>query len=34
MSVLNAFRFKLIGRIFSVVRRNEEFQKDYKKIAA
>ena len=34
MSVLNAVRFKLIGRIFSVVRRNEEFQKEYRKIAA
>jgi transposase len=34
MSVLNAVRFKLICRIFSVVKRNEEFQKDYKKIAA
>lgn len=34
MSVLNAVRFKLICRIFSVIRRNEAFQKDYKKIAA
>jgi transposase len=34
MSVLNAVRFKLVGRIFSVVRRNEEFQKEYGKIAA
>jgi transposase len=34
MSVLNAVRFKLICRIFSVVKRNEEFQKEYKKIAA
>lgn len=34
MSVLNAVRFKLIGRIFSVVRRNEEYQKEYRKTAA
>ena len=34
MSVLNAVRFKLICRIFSVIKRNEAFQKDYKKIAA
>lgn len=34
MSALNAVRFKLICRIFSVVKRNEEYQKDYKKIAA
>lgn len=34
MSVLNAVRFKLICRIFSVVKRGEEYQKDYKKIAA
>lgn len=34
MSILNAVRFKLICRIFSVVKRNEEFQKNYKKIAA
>jgi hypothetical protein len=34
MSVLNAVRFKLICRIFSVVKRNEEYQKEYKKIAA
>jgi transposase len=34
MSVLNAVRFKLIGRIFSVIKRNEEFQKEYRKIAA
>jgi len=34
MSVLNAVRFKLVCRIFSVVKRNEEFQKEYKKIAA
>jgi transposase len=34
MSVLNAVRFKLICRIFSVVRREEEYQKEYKKIAA
>ena len=34
MSVLNAVRFKLIGRIFSVIRRNEEFKKEYRKIAA
>jgi transposase len=34
MSVLNAVRFKLICRIFSVIKRNEEFQKEYKKIAA
>jgi|SRR5688572_4699448 len=34
MSVLNAVRFKLICRIFSVIKRNEEYQKDYKKIAA
>lgn len=34
MSVLNAVRFKLICRIFSVVKRNEEFKKEYGKIAA
>ena len=34
MSVLNAVRFKLICRIFSVVKRNEEFKKEYQKIAA
>jgi transposase len=34
MSVLNAVRFKLICRIFSVIKRNEEYQKEYKKIAA
>ena len=34
MSVLNAVRFKLICRIFAVVRREEAFQKDYRKIAA
>ncbi len=34
MSVLNAVRFKLILRIFSVIKRNEEYQKEYKKIAA
>jgi transposase len=34
MSVLNAVRFKLVCRIFSVVKRNEEFQKEYKKMAA
>lgn len=34
MSVLNAVRFKLIGRIFSVVKRDEEFKMEYKKIAA
>jgi transposase len=34
MSVLNAVRFKLICRIFSVVQRGEEYQKDYQKIAA
>jgi transposase len=34
MSVLNAVRFKLIGRIFSVIKRDEVYQKDYKKIAA
>ena len=34
MSVLNAVRFKLICRIFSVVKRGEAFQKDYLKIAA
>lgn len=34
MSVLNAVRFKLICRIFSVIKRNEEFKKEYKKIAA
>lgn len=34
MSVLNAVRFKLICRIFSVIKRNEEFKKDYRKIAA
>lgn len=34
MSVLNAIRFKLICRIFSVVKRNEEYQKEYRKNAA
>jgi len=34
MSILNAVRFKLICRIFSVVKRNEEFKKEYQKIAA
>ena len=34
MSVLNAVRFKLVCRIFSVVKRNEEFKKEYSKIAA
>ena len=34
MSVLNAVRFKLICRIFSVIKRNKEYQKEYKKIAA
>jgi len=34
MSALNAVRFKLICRIFSVVKRNEPYQKEYKKIAA
>jgi transposase len=34
MSVLNAVRFKLICRIFSVVKRCEAFQKEYIKIAA
>ena len=34
MSVLNAVRFKLICRVFSVIKRNEEYQKEYKKIAA
>ena len=34
MSVINAVRFKLICRIFSVVRRGEAFKKDYQKIAA
>jgi transposase len=34
MSVINAVRFKLICRIFSVVKRGELFQKDYQKIAA
>lgn len=34
MSVLNAVRSKLICRIFLVIKRNEEFQKEYKKIAA
>ncbi len=34
MSVLNAVRFKLICRIFSVVKRNEEFKKEYQKMAA
>jgi hypothetical protein len=32
MSVLNAVRFKLICRIFSVIKRNEEYQKEYKKL--
>jgi transposase len=34
MSVLNAVRFKLICRIFSVIKRNQEFKKEYQKIAA
>jgi hypothetical protein len=34
MSVLNAVRFKLICRIFSVVKRGKEFQKEYAKSAA
>jgi transposase len=34
MSVLNAVRFKLICRIYSVVKRDEEYQKEYGKIAA
>jgi len=34
MSVLNAVRFKLICRIFSVVKRDEEYQKEYRKNAA
>jgi transposase len=34
MSALNAVRFKLICRIFSVVKRNEAYQNNYKKIAA
>ena len=34
MSVLNAVRFKLICRIFSVVKREEAYQKNYRKIAA
>ena len=34
MSVLNAVRFKLICRIFSVIKRNEEFKKVYQKSAA
>jgi len=34
MSVLNAVRFKLKRRILSVVKINEEFQKQYKKLAA
>jgi transposase len=34
MSVLNAVRFKLICRIFSVVKRDQEFEKEYRKIAA
>jgi transposase len=34
MSVLNAVRFKLICRIFSVVKRKEAYQKDYLRIAA
>jgi transposase len=34
MSVINAVRFKLICRIFSVVKRGEAFQKDYPKLAA
>lgn len=34
MSAINAVRFKLICRIFSVVKRGSEFQKDYSKKAA
>ena len=34
MSVLNAVRFKLICRIFSVIKRDEQYQKNYQKIAA
>ena len=33
MSVLNAVRFKLICRIYSVIKRNEEYKKEYGKIA-
>ena len=34
MSVINAVRFKLICRIFAVVKDGRQFQKDYSKIAA
>ncbi|MBN8651727.1 MAG: IS110 family transposase [Cytophagales bacterium] len=34
MSVLNAIRFKLIDRVFAVVKRNEQFDKNYMKKAA
>lgn len=34
MGASNAVRFKLICRIFSVVRRGEMFQKEYSKKAA
>lgn len=34
MSVINAVRFKLICRIFAVVKRGETFKLDYQKIAA
>ncbi len=32
--VATAVRFKLICRVFSVIKRNEEYEKDYGKIAA
>jgi len=34
MSILNAVRFELICRIISVIKRNEVYQKEYRKKAA
>jgi len=34
MSILNAIRFKLIDRVFAVVKRNELYDKNYLKKAA
>ncbi len=34
MSVLNAIRFKLIDRVFAVVKRNQHYEKNYMKKAA
>ena len=34
MSILNAVKFKLIARMFSVLKREEPFRKNYLEIAA